>query len=92
MKYLILPIALLLAGCASGPLSPEKQAEAEAATLAILCQPKGIYIAEGFNTHWNDQQRALYRATTDSLRIVKCPDPAALGYGSNAEPTAGTIG
>ena len=83
MTRILIVLPFLLAACAaSGALSPEKQAEAEAATLAVLCQPKGVYIGDAFNAHWNETQRALYRASIDAQRILKCPDPLALGYGS----------
>ena len=76
-KILLAPL-FVLAACAAQTTSPELDATGK----ALTCLPKGVYLGELVNENWNDEQKATYRTAVDTWRVLNCPDPTALGYGS----------
>lgn len=65
-------LAALGACTESGELSPAAQ--------SVTCLPKGVYLGEAFGATYTPAQKAAI----DALRMMNCPDPAALGYGDPA--------
>ena len=67
-SLIALGVASLLAACAEdGSLTPAAQ--------SVTCLPKGVYLGEAFGANYTEAQKGAI----DSLRMLNCPDPVALG-------------